>query len=139
MFESFLNQSVERIKKAKLKICQQVRRGSLSNILGKLSVVAGDQIDIQGNKNSICTCDHNNIDDNCLKSFMEMSMQPMSIQTEYRNTTQIMTSTPVMTRDVSYDHNIFSVARVKKVELHELSPKVSEFHGKLFIFILLYY
>lgn len=116
-----------------------MRRGSLSNILGKLSVVAADQIDIQGNQNSICTCDHNNIDDNCLKSFMEMSMQPMSIQTEYRNTAQIMTSTPVMTRDVSYDHNIFSVARVKKVELHELSPKVSEFHGKLFIFILLYY
>lgn len=56
---------------------------------------------------------------------MEMSVQPA----EYRSNLQIMTSTPVITKDV-YDNGIFNVARIKKVELHDLSPKVPEFHGK---------
>lgn len=54
----------------------------------------------------------------------------MSVQApEYRSTPQMMASNPVVAKDV-YDHNIFNVARIKKVELHELAPKVPEFHGK---------
>lgn len=57
---------------------------------------------------------------------MEMSVQPA----EYRNNSQIMTSTPILKKTVDYDQSIFNVARVKKVELHDLKPKVPEFHGE---------
>lgn len=95
--------------------------------LQQLSIVRGTQIDIQGDQadeKKDCTCERGHFDGNCLKSFM------MSVQApEYRSTPQMMASNPVVAKDV-YDHNIFNVARIKKVELHELAPKVPEFHGK---------
>lgn len=97
--------------------------------LQRLSIVRAAQISIQAErdtKSEYCTCNDDLFDDNCLKTFMEMSVQPA----EYRNNPQMMTSTPVMAKDV-YDHSIFNVARIKKVELHDLSPKVPEFHGEL--------
>lgn len=109
--------------------------------LQQLSIVRAAQISIRGDQanetNEIkdCTCENGQVDGNCLKSFMEMSVQAP----EYRSNPQMMTSTPVGTKDV-YDHNIFNVARIKKVELHELAPKVPEFHGEflsdLVLFIL---
>lgn len=96
--------------------------------LQRLSIVRASQISIraeQNTKSEHCNCKDNLFDDNCLKTFMEMSVQPA----EYRNTSQMMTSTPVITKD-AYDHSIFNVARIKKVELHELSPKVPEFHSE---------
>lgn len=96
--------------------------------LQRLSIVRASQISIRAEENTKlqhCTCRDDIFDDNCLKTFMEMSVQPA----EYRNNPQMMTSTPVITKDV-YDHNLFNVARIKKVELHDLSPKVPEFHGK---------
>lgn len=99
--------------------------------LQQLSIVRAVQINIKSgnhqNETKGCACEDGHFDGNCLKSFMEMSVQAP----EYRsNNTQMMTSTPVVTKDV-YDQNIFNVARIKKVELHELAPKVPEFHGKL--------
>lgn len=96
--------------------------------LQRLSIVRAAQINIKGdriNKSEHCNCKDGLFDGNCLKTFMEMSVQPA----EYRSNLQIMTSTPVITKDV-YDNGIFNVARIKKVELHDLSPKVPEFHGK---------
>lgn len=97
--------------------------------LQHLSIVRASQIDIHGEQAKkpelSCTCKAGLFDNNCLKTFMEMSVQPA----EYRNNSQMMTSTPMITKDV-YDHGIFNVARIKKVELHELSPKLPDFHGK---------
>lgn len=96
--------------------------------LQNLSASRTSQINItseQASQSDYCMCEDGLFDGNCLKSFMEMSVQPA----EYRNNSQIMTSTPVITKDM-YDHSIFNVARIKKVELHELSPKVPEFHSK---------
>lgn len=95
--------------------------------LQHLSIVRANQISIRGDQNTKserCTCKDDLFDVNCLKSFMEckMSVQPA----EYRNNSHMMTSTPVIAKDV-YDHSIFNVARIKKVELHDLSPK---FNGK---------
>lgn len=79
-----------------------------------------------------CMCDANTTDGNSLKSSMTMSVS----SAEYRSTTTLITSTPIMAapiigKDViNYDHNIFSIARVKKVELHDMTPKVPEFSGK---------
>lgn len=101
--------------------------------LSKLSVSHRDQINIEASSQSNCMCDANTTDGNCLKSFMEMSVTPA----EYRSTNSMVTSTPIMAapiiigKDViNYDHSIFSIARVKKVELHDLSPKVNEFSGR---------
>lgn len=105
--------------------------------LQKLSTSRTSQINIPGNQadqSDYCMCEDGLFDENCLRSFMEMSVQPA----EYRNNPQIiMTSTPVITKDM-YDHSIFNVARIKKVELHELSPKVPEFHGKYLAFFCFY-
>lgn len=69
-----------------------------------------------------CKCQADSFDRDCLKKFMEMS-------TEYRTTSHsIMTSTPVINKDV-YDQGIFNVARIRKVELQELAPKVAEYNG----------
>lgn len=113
-------------------IRQTFRRSSLSNLFDKiaksprLSIVRGESINIEGNRKT-CTCRSDFTDGNCLKNFMEMSVQPA----EYRNTTQqVMTSTPILSKNVDYDQSIFNVARVKKVELHDLKPKVPEIHGK---------
>lgn len=95
--------------------------------LQRLSIVRAAQINIRGdqpNETDDCTCKNGLFDANCLKSFMEMSVQAP----EYRSNPQ-MTSTPIITKDV-YEQNIFNVARIKKVELHELAPKVPEYHGK---------
>lgn len=107
-----------------------LRRSFLNKFtkLQRLSVVQQSQINICGKPTTeveSCTCTDGLFDGNCLKTFMEMSVQPA----EYRNNSQIMTSTPVITKDV-YDHSIFNVARIKKVELHDLSPMMPEFHGK---------
>lgn len=78
-----------------------------------------------------CMCDVNTTDGNSLKSNMTMSVSPV----EFRSTNKLVQSTPIMAapiigKDViTYDHNIFNIARVKKVELHELH-KVPEFSGK---------
>lgn len=97
--------------------------------LQHLSIVRASQIDIRGEQATkpehTCTCKAGLFDSNCLKTFMEMSVQPA----EYRNNSQMMTSTPMITKDV-YEHGIFNVARIKKVELHDLSPKLPDFHGK---------
>lgn len=113
-------------------IRQTIRRASLGNLLDKiaksprLSIVRGESINIEGNRQA-CTCRSDFTDGNCLKNFMEMSVQPA----EYRNNTQqVMTSTPILSKKVDYDQSIFNVARVKKVELHDLKPKVPEIHGK---------
>lgn len=103
------------------------------NALSKLSVSHCDRINIEAASHLNCMCDADTTDGNCLKSFMEMSVTPA----EYRsNNPMVVTSTPIMAapiigKDViNYDHSIFSIARVKKVELHDLSPKVPEFNGK---------
>lgn len=113
-------------------IRQTIRRSSLSNLFDKivksprLSIVRGESINIEGNQKT-CTCRSDFTDGNCLKNFMEMSVQPA----EYRNNTQqVMTSTPILSKNVDYDQSIFNVARVKRVELHDLKPKVPEIHGK---------
>lgn len=113
-------------------IRQTIRRSSLSNLFDKiaksprLSIVRGESINIKGSQKT-CTCRSDFTDGNCLKNFMEMSVQPA----EYRNSTQqVMTSTPILSKNVDYDQSIFNVARVKKVELHDLKPKVTEIHGK---------
>lgn len=96
--------------------------------LQRLTIVRASEINIRGDQASgsdDCTCEDGLFDGNCLKTFMEMSVQPA----EYRSNSQMMTSTPVITKDV-YDHSIFNVARIKKVELNDLSPKVPAFHGK---------
>lgn len=121
---------------------RKLRRRSLSSSnnllqklqnLSKLTVSQRDHINIEATVvNNNCSCDANSTDENCLKSFMEMSVTPA----EFRNNNQMLTSTPIMSppiigKDViDYDHGIFSIARVKKVELHDLSPKVSEFNGE---------
>lgn len=114
---------------------QRLRRRILDYCprLQRLSIASVFQINISGDQTTLiepeavvdCACEDGLFDGKCLKSFMEMSVQPA----EYRNNSQIMTSTPVITKDV-YDPSLFNVARFKKVELHELSPKMSEFHGK---------
>lgn len=102
------------------------------NALSKLSISHRDRISIEASSQSACMCAANITDGNCMISFIEMSVTPA----EYRSVTPMVTSTPIMAapiigKDViNYDHSIFSIARVKKVELHDLSPKVPEFNGK---------
>lgn len=106
--------------------------------LQNLSIVRGTTINIRGDQakkpKNTCSCEDGIFDGNCLKTFMEMSVQPA----EYRNSSQMMTSTPLITKDV-YDHGIFNVARIKKVELHDLTPKVPEFHGKFKLVVFFFY
>lgn len=100
-------------------------------LLRKLSIVSTSQIDIPSDQatspQDSCSCKSGNcmneFDGNCMKSYME-----------YRSSPRKMTTTPFITKDV-YDHSIFNVARIKKVELHDLTPKVPEFHGKFFLLI----
>lgn len=54
---------------------------------------------------------------------------------EYRNGGHLVTSTPalssqLMGKDVDIDRKMFNLTRVKKVELAELSAKVSDFSGE---------
>lgn len=121
---------VKRIVSASKAFRDNIRRHSLSSILLSrfqkrtvLSIKRCDSIDIPGCEQN-CACEENFVDGNCLKSFMEMSVQPA----EYRNTTPLKTSTPIIGKD--FDHGIFNIARIKKVELHDLSPKVTELNGK---------
>lgn len=101
------------------------------NALSKLSVSHRERISIEALSQPTCMCAANITDGNCLISFIEMSVTPA----EYRSATPMVTSTPIMAapiigKDViNYDHSIFSIARVKKVELHDLSPKVPEFNN----------
>lgn len=126
----------KRLKKFTQTVPQRIRRRILDTYprLQRLSIarvfqinIRGDQTTAQSNESAAtrpedCSCSEEGLfDGKCLKSFMEMSVQPCS---------QIMSSTPIITKDV-YDPSLFNVARFKKVELHELSPKMSEFHGKL--------
>lgn len=102
------------------------------NVQSKLSVSHRERINIVASLHANCMCNADITDGNHLKSIMEMSVTPA----EYHSTNSMLTSTPIMAapiigKDViSFDHNIFSIARVKKVELHDLSPKVPEFNGK---------
>lgn len=131
-----------RLKKFTQTVPQRIRRRILDSYprLQRLSIARVFQINIRGDQTTAqssesaatgpedCSCSEEGLfDGKCLKSFMEMSVQPCS---------QIMSSTPIITKDV-YDPSLFNVARFKKVELHELSPKMSEFHGKLSILPLL--
>lgn len=136
-----------RLKKFTQTVPHRIRRRILDTYprLQRLSIarvfqinIRGDQTTAQSNESEAtgeedCSCGGEDglFDGKCLKSFMEMSVQPA----EYRNS-QIMSSTPIITKDV-YDPSLFNVARFKKVELHELSPKMSEFHGKLSVLLLL--
>lgn len=122
-------------KKLTQSVPQRIRRKILDSYrFQRLSIARVFQINIRGDQTRTeeeeavddCACENGLFDGKCLKSFMEMSVQPA----EYRTNSQIMTSTPVIAKDV-YDPSLFNVARFKKVELHELSPKMSEFHGKL--------
>lgn len=92
-----------------------------------MSVSQGGHIDVESTQ-SDCLCDGVSVDGDCLKSFMEMSVTPA----EFRTTgAQLVTSTPIMGligNEVNYDRGIFSISRVKKVDLQDLSPKVSEFN-----------
>lgn len=133
IYQSFAPTS-KRLKRV-IKSVPRLRRRILDSYprLQRLSIASVFQINISGSTQTTliepeavdCACEDGLFDGKCLKSFMEMSVQPA----EYRNNSQIMTSTPVITKDV-YDPSLFNVARFKKVELHELSPKMSEFHGK---------
>ena len=126
-----------RLAQATRSVCQRLRplRQASSDFLSRLpklqhlSIVRASQIDIRGEQakkpEHTCTCKAGLFDSNCLKTFMEMSVQPA----EYRNNSQMMTSTPMITKDV-YEHGIFNVAPIKKVELHDLPPKLPDFHGK---------
>lgn len=135
----------KRLRKFTQTVPQRIRRRILDTYprLQRLAIARVFQISIRGDQTSNeseatgqedCSCsEEGSVDGKCLKSFMEMSVQPA----EYRlNNSQIMSSTPIITKDV-YDPSLFNVARFKKVELHELSPKMSEFHGKLSILPLL--
>lgn len=132
----------KRLKKFTQTVPQRIRRRILDTYprLQRLSIARVFQINIRGDQTAPlngtaetaeeaaedCSCGEDGLfDGKCLKSFMEMSVQPA----EYRSNSQIMSSTPIITKDV-YDPSLFNVARFKKVELHELSPKMSEFHGK---------
>lgn len=133
IYETCVDASV-RLLNATRSVRRRLRLGQAStqllNRLSKLqglSIVRASQINIRGDtnkKSDYCNCKDGIFDGNCLKTFMEMSVQPA----EYRTNSQIMTSTPIITKEV-YDHGIFNVARIKKVELHDLSPKVPEFNG----------
>lgn len=131
VYQTCVEHPVLRLLKRSKSSYQQLRRHSFNSLFDKspkfqrLSYAYGESINIDGTK-STCSCRHDFIDGKCLKNFMEMSVQPA----EYRNNAQIMTSTPIIPKNVDYDQNIFNVARVKKVELHDLKPKVPEFHGK---------
>lgn len=134
-------QTPKRLKKFTQTVPQRIRRRILDTYprLQRLSIARVFQINIRGDQTTVqsndtegtdaedCSCREDGLfDGKCLKSFMEMSVQPV----EYRNNSQIMSSTPIIAKDV-YDPSLFNVARFKKVELHELSPKMSEFHGML--------
>lgn len=54
----------------------------------------------------------------------KMSVTPA----EFRNPNHLVTSTPILGKD-AFDHGLFNVARVRKFELSDLSPKVG-FNGK---------
>lgn len=131
VYEACVEVSSRFIEVTRSKVRQRLRplRSSLFNKLQSLSIVRAAQISIGSDQaqpsQDECACEDGRFDGNCLKTFMEMSVQPA----EYRTNPQMMTSTPVITKDV-YDHSIFNVARIKRVELHELSPKMPEFHGK---------
>lgn len=136
-YETCIGKSI-RLLEATRSVRQRLRplRRASSEFLNRfprfqhLSIVRASQISIRGDQNTKsehCMCKDDLFDVNCLKTFMECKMSVQSA--EYRNNSQMMTSTPVITKDV-YDHSIFNVARIKKVELHDLSPKVPEFHGK---------
>lgn len=136
VYEVCVEASSRFIEATRSKVRQRLHplRCSFLNNLQRLSVVRTAQISIrsdQADPVDECKCEDGAFDGNCLKTFMEMSVKPA----EYRTNTQIMTSTPVITKDV-YDHSIFNVARIKRVELHELSPKVPEFHGMSTPFVL---
>lgn len=130
VYEACVEVSSRLIEVTRSKVRQRLRplRSGLFNKLHSLSIVRAAQISIGSDQaqpsQDDCACEDGRFDENCVKTFM-MSVQPA----EYRTNSQMMTSTPVITKDV-YDHSIFNVARIKRVELHELSPKMPEFHGK---------
>lgn len=125
-FDQHTQSPIDRILRASKTFSANFRRHSLSSLLlsrfkksSTLSISRGDSIDIQP-----CACQEDFVDGNCLKSFTEMSVQPA----EYRNTSSLVTSTPIIGKDI--DHGLFNVARIKKRELQDLSPKVTELNGK---------
>lgn len=106
------------------------RRHSLASLVEKLpkfqqlSVSHCKPVDIK--ETCTCFCQSYSYDKNCLEHFMKMSVQPA----EYRNETQILSSTPIPMKDMDFGENIFNVARVTKVELQGLKPKVLDVSGK---------
>lgn len=116
-FETCLDYSFERIKQAKERLCEQVRRSPLNNLLAKLSIVSGDSVSIAGDKESLSKCgsrSHN------LKANEKAAKKRINM----------MTSTPIM-KDVGFNSDFFKVIHVQKTELHDLAPRVPEYHGKL--------
>lgn len=109
-FETCLDYSYDRIRQAKARICDRVR----SHILAKLSISAGDSVNISGaGDGAACTC----------------GRKQLAVDGAGQKRANMMTSTPIM-KDVGYNSDFFKVIHVQKTELHDLSPRVSEYHGE---------
>lgn len=109
------------IKQAKDCIYQQVKRSPLNSILARLSITAGTSVD-GGKGEQPC--------EKCGRSGGRSNF--LAVPTDDNKTrTNMMTSTPIM-KDVGYNADFFKVIHVEKTELHDLSPRVTDYHCKCF-------
>lgn len=118
VYETCLDYSCESIKQATDRIYQQVKRSPLNSILARLSISAGASADVE--KGDRC--------DKCGRSGGRSNL--LTVPSAGNKTrTNMMTSTPIM-KDVGYNADFFKVIHVEKTELHDLSPRVTDYHGK---------
>lgn len=113
----------------------QLRTGSLDTLKRLHVFRRSPRIGDSPNPSLYYSCEGDTIGEHRSPNPDTMSVTPV----EYRNT-NIVTSTPIiptriLSKNINFDRTIFNVAKCRKVELHDLSPKVHPFNGERVLFL----
>lgn len=117
------------------------------NILSKLSVTTTDTISIEPNTFSendcVCVDAENDVNEDTVNSALNVKQSvtvPIVVVNcdknnsfsgnSSNNSNKMASSSPIMSSASVFDKGLFNIARVKKVELQDLSPKVSDLTRK---------
>lgn len=113
------------------------------NILSKLSVSSTDKISIEPNSLSENDCiridgDESDVNEDTKNSVLHVKQSvtvPILVvncdKSSNSSSSEMASSSPIMSSASVFDKGLFNIARVKKVELQDLSPKVSDLTCKL--------
>lgn len=120
------------------------------SVLSKLSVSSTDKISIEPNSLSendcirYCDGDESDVNEDKENSVLHVNQSVtvpivvVNCDKSSHSSSEMASSSPIMSSASVFDKGLFNIARVKKVELQDLSPKVSDLTCKFKTFFLVF-